>query len=84
MALTLVHATPAQLAARLRERYREARGPEAWRLAHKLYAWYQAGDITASQIRNVFNLDAAQFAAFATRVQTAAAKYEELLAARGE
>ena len=85
MALTLKHATKAQLAAAFRERYREARGVEAGRLATKLMTWYADGDITVAQIRTAFDLDTtAKWDAFRTRTQALAAKYAELVAAGGE
>jgi hypothetical protein len=85
MAIVLVHATKAQLAAEFRQRYRDARGVEAGRLAAKLIAWYEAGDLTVTQIRTVFDLDTtAKWDAFRIRTQTLAAKYAELLASQGE
>jgi hypothetical protein len=84
MALVLRHATKTQLIARLRERYQAAEREEVWRLAAFLLAQYQAGDFTALQLRTAFGMTAAQFTAFADRVQVLAAKWADLKASTGE
>lgn len=84
MALTLRHATPSQLGAVFRERFRHARVFEAGRLAKWLITRIQDGDFTAAQVRAFFGMGASQFTAFRTRVETLAAKYDDLKLAAGE
>jgi hypothetical protein len=70
MALNLQHQTAEQFVARLRERWREAEKDEKARLGSWLLARYNAGDVTATQIKNAFNFDNAQLSTFAARLQT--------------
>lgn len=84
MALTLHHATPAQLVQRLRERFKAATREEVWRLAALLKARYDAGDFTALQLRTAFGMTVTQFNAFVTRVNAWAAKWNDLKASQGE
>ena len=84
MALVLKHATKAQLVERLRERFRHAEREEVWRLAAKMKHWYDAGDVTAAQLRTAFGMTAAQFSTFAGKLTTWAEKWADLQAARGE
>jgi len=84
MALVLKHATKAQLVERLRERFRNAEREEVWRLAAKIKGWYDAGDVTALQLRNAFGMTAGEFSTFAGKLTTWAEKWAELQAAKGE
>jgi hypothetical protein len=84
MALVLKHATKAQLVERLRKRFRNAEREEVWRLAAKLKGWYDAGDVTAAQLRSAFNMTAGEFGTFAGKLATWAEKWAELQAAKGE
>lgn len=69
MALDLKHQTAAQFVARFRERYRNAEHEECARMAAWLYDRYQAGDVTATQIRNAFNLNTqAKWDAFRNKI----------------
>jgi len=70
MAINLQHQTAAQFVARLRERWRNAEKDEKARIGAWLLARYNAGDITAAQIRTAFNLTAGQLTTFAARLQT--------------
>jgi len=84
MALVLKHATKAQLVERLRERFRNAEREEVWRLAAKIKHWYDAGDVTAAQLRTAFGMTAAEFSTFAGKLTTWAGKWAELQAERGQ
>ena len=61
MALVLKHATAAQLGAAFRERYRNATGYEAGRLAKWALARISDGTFTDTQVRNFFGLTAGQY-----------------------
>lgn len=70
MAIGLHHQTPAQFADRLVRKFRAAEREEKARLAAWIYDRHQAGDFTATQLRNAFGMNATQFTAFVTRIQT--------------
>jgi hypothetical protein len=70
VALNLQHQTPSQFVARLRQRWQDAEKDEKARIGSWLLAKYDAGDITATQIRTAFNLTAGQLSTFAARLQT--------------
>jgi len=72
MALKLQHQTAAQFVARLRQRWQDADKDEKARIGAWLLARYDAGDITAAQIRTAFNLTAGQLTTFATRLRALA------------
>ena len=80
MALNLQHQTPAEFADRLVARFKASSQLEKARLATWIYDHYQAGDFTAAQLRNAFGMDAAQFSAFVTRIQTLRTHYLALQA----
>ena len=84
MALDLQHQTPAQFAARLSARFKAASGVEKGRLATWLYDRYQAGDVTAAQLRNAFGMTVTQFNAFVTRIQTLRTRYLAVIAEQPE
>ena len=75
MALDLHHQTAAQFAGRLVARFKAASQVEKGRLATWLYDHYQAGDFTAAQLRAAFGMNATQFTAFVTRIQTLRTHY---------
>lgn len=84
MALSLRHATGAQLAAAFRERYRDATGLDAGRLSRWLLDRIGDGTWTDAQVRNTFGLTAAQYTALKTRLETRAARYDAVIADAGE
>ncbi len=85
MVLTLKYQTKAQLLARFRERYRTATKRELAKLAAWLYDRYIDGDLTATQIRNAFNLDTqAKWDAFRVKIQTLRDQYAAIDGAVGE
>ena len=85
MALVLHHQTAAQFVARFRQAYRNADKERAAKLAHWLYTRYQAGDLTANQIRNAFELNTTQkWDAFRTKIQALRDAYESVQGAKGE
>lgn len=84
MALVLRHATAAQLAAAFRERYRDAVGLEAGRLARWLLDRIADGTWTDTQVRNAFGLNTTQYNAMKTRLTTKATRYDAVIADAGE
>ena len=84
MPITLVHASKAQLLQAFRQKFRDAKGLEAGRLAKRLKTLYVDGDITNAQIRAAFGFDAAQLTAFLTRVDAKATAYDTITAQVGE
>lgn len=84
MPLTLKHATSVQLAAAFRERYRNATGLEAGRLARWLLDRITDGTWTDTQVRNAFGLNATQYNALKTRLTTKATRYDAVIADAGE
>ena len=76
---TFSHSTQLQLAQRLRERFRTARGVEALKIA----AWFDQ-NATNAQLRNFFSLTVQQATELRTRLQAATAKLAEVRAAAGE
>lgn len=84
MALNLQHQTPAQFAARLRQRYKSANKDEAARLAKWVLDHLEAGDFTDVQIRNVFGLTAGQWTTLKAKMTTMRTNYEAVQTAAGE
>lgn len=84
MALTLKHATLAQLGAAFRQRFRDSEGLETARLAQWLIDRIQDGTFTETQVRNFFGLTLAQWNTLKAKVQDWRDKRVALLAARGE
>jgi hypothetical protein len=84
MAPALRHATGAQLAVAFRERYREARGLEAGRLARWLLDRIADGTWTDAQVRNVFGLTVTQYNQLKTRLETRATRYDAVIQDAGE
>ena len=82
--MTLNHATWAQLAARFRERFRDAEKLEVWRLAAFIKLLINEGYVTVTQVRNAFELTPEQFNALASRFDGYVTKYYELKNAAGE
>jgi hypothetical protein len=81
VALNLRHQTKAQFLVRLRARYRASERAgnvgECAKMAAWLYAKYQAGDVTAAQVRGAFELDTApKWTAFLGRVQALSERYQ--------
>lgn len=84
MALNLQYQTPAQFAARLRERYRGASREEAARLATWLLNRIEAGDLTDAQVRNAFGMTTTQYNTFKTRLTNLRTAWTAVQAAQGE
>lgn len=84
MALNLQHQTPAQFAARLRERYRSGSKEECARIAKWIIDHIEAGDFTDAQVRGVFALTAGQWATLKAKMTTLRSNYEAVQAAQGE
>ena len=84
MALVLKHQTAAQLAARFRERYRNASKEEAARMATWLLNRIEAGDFTDAQVRSAFGLTVTQYNNLKTRMSTLRANWQAVQAAQGE
>ena len=85
MALTLKYQTKAQMLARFREKYRTSSKHDLAKLAAWLYDRYSDGDLTATQIRNAFNLDTqAKWDAFRVKIQTLRDQYTAIDGAVGE
>ena len=58
MPLELKHQSKVQFLVRLRRRYREARGLDACRLAARMLALLDSGDVTQAQMLNAWNMTA--------------------------
>jgi hypothetical protein len=84
VALALKYATPTQLAAAFRERYRDATRMECARLAKWLLDRIDAGDFTDLQVRTAFGLSAAAWTTLKAKMTTLRTQYNALLAAVGE
>jgi len=84
MPIILKHATAAQLGAAFRERYRNARGQDAARLARWLLARIADGTYTDAQIRTFFGLTVVQYNAMKARMQTLADTLTAIEARVGE
>lgn len=84
MALNLKHQTGAQLAARFRERFRNASKEEAARLATWLLSRIEAGDYTDAQVRSAFGLTVTQYNSIKTRMSTLRANWLAVQSAQGE
>ena len=84
MALNLKHQTLAEFAARLRERYRNASREEAARIATFILNKIESGDVTETQIRNVFNLTVTQWATLKEKMTTLRTSWLAIQAAQGE
>ena len=85
MALNLRYQTPAQFAARLRERFRSAEREECARIAHWILRRIAVGDFTENQVRNAFGLTVQQWTTRkANKLQPLADAWAAIKAARGE
>ena len=85
MALNLRYQTPAQFAARLRERFRTAEREECARIAHWIINRIAAGDFTENQVRAAFGLTTTQWNTLkTTKLQPLRDAWAAIKAARGE
>ena len=84
MALNLQHQTPAQFAARLRQRFLNSTQVDTWRIATWMLNRIEAGDITELQARTAFGLTLVQWAALKTKLTTMRVNYLALQSAGGE
>lgn len=70
MALLLKHQTVQEFIARFREAYRNGERERICQLARFVLARIAAGDVTDAQCRNAFGLNASQWNALKTKMQT--------------
>lgn len=84
VAPNIVQQTGAQFLVRLREKYRNSNKERAAKIARWIVRRLDAGHVTETQIRNVFNLDAGQWATLESRLRTLAATLDSLESAEGE
>lgn len=84
MSLNLQHQTPAQFAARLREKYRNASKEEAARIASWILDKIATGDITDTQVRAAFGLNTTQWNTLKTKMTTLRTQWLAIQAAKGE
>lgn len=84
MALNLKHQTVAQLAARIRAKYKDANKERLAKIAKFILNGILAGDFTDTQVRNAFGLSAAQWTTLKTKMQTLVANYDATQSAAGE
>ena len=84
MAIELKYAAPEQALAALREAYKNSEGAEVLRLAAKLRFHMDAGDFTATQVRNAFGLSTSQWATLRAKLNSNASAHEATKNARGE
>lgn len=85
MALNLRYQTPAQFAARLRERFRSAEREECARIAHWILRRIAVGDFTEKHARNAFGLTVQQWTTLKTnKLQPLADAWVAIKAAMGE
>lgn len=84
MALNLKHQTPAQFAARLRERHKNASRSDAARIAAWIIKRLDAGDVTDAQMRAAFGLTALQWSNLKARLTSLRSNYDAVQSATGE
>ena len=84
MALNLRHQTAAEFAARLRARYKAARGNDCARIATWILNHLEAGDFTEAQLRNVFGLTAGQWTTLKANLTALRTDWLAVQAAAGE
>lgn len=75
MALRLKHQSKVQFLKRWRDKYRDAKGAEACRVAHRILKYLEDGDVTAAEIQNAWNITAGEWAIRATHLQAKANKW---------
>ena len=81
---SLVYNTPAQAAAFVRDHYRDATRGELALTARWILDRIAAGEVTDTQVRNAFNLTAAQWTTLKTKMQNLVASYTTVDTAVGE
>lgn len=84
MAILLKHQTLTQFAAGVRERYRNASREDAAKIAAWILRHILNGDLTDTQVRNAFGLNAAQWTTLKAKMQTLVDHYEAVQVAQGE
>ena len=84
MALNLKHQTIAQLAARIREKYRSANKERLAKIARLILNGILADDFTDLQVRNAFGLTAGQWTTLKSKMQTLVANQDAVNIAAGE
>ena len=81
MAFNPRHQTKLQYLRRLRDRYRDARGREACRLAARMLKHLADGDVTLAQMQNAWNMTAPEWTAKAAQLQVRADRWASFRAA---
>lgn len=81
---TLVHATNADLAAFVREVYKNGSMETLALTAKRILEWITEGRFTDTQVRNAFGLTAGEWTTLKAKMQTLSDKYDDVLAATGE
>lgn len=81
MAFNPRHQTKLQYLRRLRERYRDAKGREACRLAARMLKHLADGDVSLAQMQNAWNMTAQEWTAKAALLQVKADRWMAFRAA---
>ena len=84
MALGLIHQTAAQLAVRLRARYKAAVGDDCAKIATWLLNRIESGDFTDTQVRTAFGLTAGQWTTLKAKMTALRNNWLAVKAAEGE
>lgn len=80
----LVHTTNNELAAYVRQLYRNSTREILALVAKRILEWINNGRFTDTQVRTAFGLDAVSWTLLKTKMQDLVAKYEAVKAAEGE
>lgn len=80
----LSNVTANELAAYVRELYKNESKEQLARVAKRILEWITNGRFTDTQIRTVFGLTAAQWTTLKTKMQTLVSNYDALNTAAGE
>jgi len=68
MPIVLNHQTKAQFMLRLKKRWQDSTKEQRAKIAEWIYRKYQAGEITAANIKTAFEFTDAQFSAFVAKI----------------
>lgn len=80
----LNHTTANELAAYVRELYKNSNSEQLARIAKRILEWITNGRFTDLQVRNAFGLTAGQWTTLKTKMQTIVANYDAVNSAVGE
>lgn len=84
MAIKLKYATASQLGVALRERFKTAEKEELYRLSLKIKKYYDAGDFTDAQMKNIFSATNGQWSDLKAKITGYATAYDAMQNAKGE